>query len=436
MKYVIQVCLLLAFTVPAEAQVRIQFDSKARYWGDVTNITIDGLFPKTYYLIKAGVGNDKTYHQSAVVMQSDSYGVIKTNKTPALSGSYTGIDPDGLFWSMRPVTTQVPALAGFHFSVEFNGVTLAMASLPMGNLRPGIQKIPVKEEGLVATLYLPPKTARPQSVVVAYSGSEGGLMTGEYLATALANEGIAALAIAYFNAPGLPKELANIDLVYFERVFRFLAKRKEVDSNKIAVLGPSRGGELSLLLGSLFPQIKAVVALVPSHFRWAGNVDGNPPPPAWKYRGQSFAYLNTVGGLEERRLPDGRIAYANTPAFLKALSGLSSAEIAAVESEIEKTNGPILILGGEDDQVWPSCYLGQLAFQRLKKHNRKFRDEFYCFKNAGHGVTIIPGMPTTDTVIFHPLMNISLLMGGTPEGNGRGQRDAWTKTLEFLRKHL
>jgi dienelactone hydrolase len=60
-------------------------------------------------------------------------------------------------------------------------------------------------------------------------------------------------------------------------------------------LGPSRGGELALLLGATFPDINAASAWVPSGIVFwpiglAENDDPR-PPASWTFRGKPLPYL-------------------------------------------------------------------------------------------------------------------------------------------------
>jgi dienelactone hydrolase len=83
----------------------------------------------------------------------------------------------------------------------------------------------------------------------------------------LASRGYAALALAYFRYDGLPPRLEGIPLEYFGSALAWMTQRPEISSDHIAVVGTSRGGEPALQLGSMFPEIKAVVAYVPSNVR-------------------------------------------------------------------------------------------------------------------------------------------------------------------------
>ena len=88
----------------------------------------------------------------------------------------------------------------------------------------------------------------------------------------------------------------------------------------IAVMGGSRGGEVALLLGSMFPDVKAVVAYSPSHVVWGGwpisdeDRKKQTNRPAWTYKGKPVAARNYVSSVWVNR--DGKwleASYHETP---------------------------------------------------------------------------------------------------------------------------
>ena len=96
--------------------------------------------------------------------------------------------------------------------------------------------------------------------ILELGGSEGGL-AGEFLCRMLASRGYPTLALAYFGLPGLPQSLNGIRLEYFARALGWLGRQRGVDPEKVVVMGTSRGGEASLILGSIYPKLVAAASL-------------------------------------------------------------------------------------------------------------------------------------------------------------------------------
>jgi dienelactone hydrolase len=109
----------------------------------------------------------------------------------------------------------------------------------------------------------------------------------------LADHGAAALALAYFKEPSLPKKLRNVPLEYFQKALKRLRSAPNVDPKRIFVMGGSRGGEAALLIGATYPRlVHGVIALVPS------NVVNSSPDgrsPAWTLHGEPVPFTPRTG---------------------------------------------------------------------------------------------------------------------------------------------
>ena len=90
--------------------------------------------------------------------------------------------------------------------------------------------------------------------MLVFGGSDGGL-SGTLVAALLAAHGYPALALAYFNAPGLPAQLSDIPLEYFATALRWLRAQPQVDPRHVLTLGVSRGSEAALLLGAYYQRL-------------------------------------------------------------------------------------------------------------------------------------------------------------------------------------
>jgi dienelactone hydrolase len=417
-------------------------ETRARCLGQQIAVRIEGLTPRTRYTVRATRIFQGATFASSLVADADDDGVIATESAQPLGGTYREPDPDGLFWSMRATSDVVDNVsdAVIGFFVEHDGVVVGDARLAIHGVAPGVRVETVgAEHGLVATLYLPASASEIPGhrvpALIVLGGSEGGSEAAMRTAAALAHEGFAALAVSYFGVAGLPATLVEIPLEYFERALRFLERHDAVLPGRIGVLGRSRGGELALLLGAMFPELAAVVALVPSPYRWCSFA--GPAAAAWTHRGVALPYLATLGPLQITLTVDPpRKTFASTPAFERALDSASVQSLAAALSPIEQITGPILLASGEDDQVWPATRMARDAVAHLAKHvgRDRTRDECLVYPSAGHTATAIPGEPTTDSASVVGGMRFA--RGGTPEGNARAQRDAWSRMLGFCRRHL
>jgi dienelactone hydrolase len=288
-----------------------------------------------------------------------------------------------------------------------------------------VKPIPVRGDGLIGTLFLP-STPPPHPVVITLGGSAPGVFTPP--AIMLASNGIAAFALAYFGVEGLPAALTRIPLEYFLKAIRWCQSHRDLRPNAIAVVGSSRGGELALLLAATFPEIIGVVGWSASGLLYGGlDTKAGSSIPAWCYGGRDLPFA-----LADRAAVDwNQHPIRMTPGFLAGLSDKEATK--AAEIPVERINGPVLLISGGDDQLWPSSILSEIAMQRLRSHNHRYRFEHLCYEDAGHTIGTPFGAPAT-THFVHPVLGLDFEMGGTVDANRKASADSWQHVIHFFRE--
>lgn len=411
--------------------VEVAAGDSVRY-GDPLDVVVDGLVAGTELEIDAAM-DGLTSH---AVFDVPSDGVVDIARDAAKSGTWTGVDPEGLLWSMDGQPSSNLDL-GIHVDAKVDGKVIASADLQRKYIDDGLTTQSVQQGTVVGQMVLPPGDG-PFPAVLVFGGSEGGVSTGIFNADYLGSLGYAALGVGYFGAAGLPHELSDIPLEILEGDLAFLASQPKVDPNRIAVMGGSRGGELALLLGSHFPIVKAVVADVPSGVVWPG-FGNNVFTAAWTLRGHELAYIHDSGAQPEVTTDaQGNAHYTSANVFIADLAAARSADLAAATIHVEDTKGPILLLGGRDDKLWASCVLQDVAWGRLVSsgHAAQFGDVRHCYPNAGHLIGT-PGWSTIGSDEFYEAAYGGYLVtGGTPAGMGKADRESDTAIRKFLEENL
>jgi dienelactone hydrolase len=281
---------------------------------------------------------------------------------------------------------------------------------------------------LAGALYLPAGPG-PHPAVITVSGSGGGIARDE--AALLASRGFATLALAYFNYPGRPPELVDQPLEYFGCALEWLAAQPQVRADAIAVKGNSRGGELSLLLGSTYKELRAVVAVVPSGYIWgAARVEWS-DGAAWTWQGTALPRVPLAEDREADADPDVAAdgAIKLTPGFRAALAHATPQQLTNAAIPVERSNGPILIMCGEADDMWPSIELTDVVLQRAGNAGFQHSVRRVTFPDAGHLITL-PYLPAR-TSGLHPLGG-RFAYGGTQAGTATARVAAWREMLAFL----
>jgi dienelactone hydrolase len=346
---------------------------------------------------------------------ADEQGAVDTSKQAPVKGSYTGVSATGLVWSMKPTAKHVASYQGqrdlgpqtITFNLIRNGQKVANAQLEQLAIVDGVKRINLN--GQLHGAFLLPNTPGKHPGVLVVGGSEGGLPLRR--AAWLASRGYAALALAYFRYEDLPRMLEGIPLEYFRNALGWMMQRPEIASDHIGVLGVSRGGELALQLGSMFPDIKAVVAYVPANVRFPACCGNTAVPYAWTWHGQPLAFV------PRRELRNPQFAM--------------EAAIA-----VEHTHGPILLIAGEDDGVWESSRMTEAVAQRLNHAHFPYSCERLIYRHAGHRAGKPEIVPTWHGTVTNPTSGHEENLGGNAEGDAESSLDAIPKVLEFLRRNL
>jgi len=306
------------------------------------------------------------------------------------------------------------------------GGVIATAEVERRFARADVRAIRV-QGGVVGTLY-EPRQAGPHPGVLVIGGSDGG--PGEPgLAMLLASHGFAALSLSYFGEAGLPATLENLPMEYFERALRWMRREPSINPRFIAIYSESRGTEPGLFIASADAGVGAVVARSPSFVLWGGVAASHlPRKPAWSLGGKPLpAIPNTL-------YPDFVAAYLwdkatrtpvrQTPLFIEDLAHFG--DTGKVELPVERIHGPVMLLSGKDDQIWPSAMMAARIMARLRGHGHPWPDQSLSYAGVGHPIPYVY-LPTRGRWSDTPFA-----IGGTPEGMAKAQADAWPRILKFL----
>jgi len=382
---------------------------------------------------------------SEAVFQADAAGAVDLGLQAPVSGSYAEADIFGLLWSMKPTNSNSASPIAY----RYDGVNGWTVDLTAGNSsgakatarfrcvfqRPGeaLVRVPLETDGLRGFLYYPAEGG-PFPGVIILGGSEGGLFEG--WARAFAANGFAALTLAWFGYPGVPEELVEIPLEYFDRAAAWMKAQSKVKAGGLGLMGGSKGGEAALLAASRNGDFRAVVAMTPAAHKWEGHTlrffsPDYTPVSSWSLDGRPLPYIPFKATPEEKE----QERKGELESFVKFFrEGLAQADPATVEKAaipVEKISGPILLISGTDDRIWPAEEFCAAIMARLKKAGFPYEVKHLSVEKGGHS-SCIPFLVTA---------NRGLLIdgdpsGGSPQADARGGYRSWAETLAFLRRHL
>ncbi|XP_066564305.1 bile acid-CoA:amino acid N-acyltransferase isoform X2 [Amia ocellicauda] len=376
--------------------------------------------------------------------RSDQKGTVILSRDQSLGGSYSGLEPMGLFWSLQPVggeglrfrkknaetpfTMEVCVLSGHVRSSDSlesrhveqglqEGAVLAAVNVERWYMAPGVRRVEVRQQGLVGTLFLPAGPG-PFPAVLDMWGMGGGL--NEYRSALLASHGFVSLALAYCGHRELTGTLhtVNVGDQYFETAMGLLHRHPQVCTGRVGVLGQCFGGYLALRIAMEMPNVnpRCVVGIsAPAGLKI--NVTREQMNDFMKENHKLWR-LNEQGYVIFR----GMFLPSNVPPVYKL--------------KVESLRCPLLLIAGEDDQAVAAIESVDEIEERLGAVGRSGLLTRIQYPGTGHLIEP-PYTPNARTSLFgtYPKKMISL-WGGQLQPHSVAQEDAWKRILGFLDHHL
>jgi dienelactone hydrolase len=417
--------------------------------GTPISIKHDGLPPGTEVVVSAeraitewgSMSDKRVVYRSEGKFKTDGAGKLDLAAAKPLSGTYRKADARGLFWSM--ISTKASAgrdwKAGevrFAVKVEGKEGTLASATLELMNELPEVKTEKVEKFPGAMFATLPGESKRP--AIILLGGSEGGSFVTRGAAQ-LASHGFAVLALPYYSPvnwgmrkaelPDLPAVFADIPVERLNEAREWLAARPDVDATRIAVYGTSKGAEFALLAGVHLPWVTSIVAYVPADVVWEGWGPGVEPGKrsSFAVNGKPLPFVPYVDFQQEfMGFQTGEPVYIRRPQDKGRAANPAAA--AAARIPIERIKAAVMLVAGQDDQVWASGMMAHNIAER--RAEAKLDTVSLIYSDAGHALGGTGFNPTTSYNLG------SSKMGGTPEGTARAQGDAWPKSIAFLKRTL
>uniref|UniRef100_A0A3Q1H5C9 Acyl-CoA thioester hydrolase/bile acid-CoA amino acid N-acetyltransferase domain-containing protein n=1 Tax=Acanthochromis polyacanthus TaxID=80966 RepID=A0A3Q1H5C9_9TELE len=215
---------------------------------------VAGLRSKQLVTMRARSTDDKgVMFSSSATYRADGSGQIHLDRDPSLSGSYVGVEPMGLLWSMKPDTLhtcfrkthlQMPHIVTLSVHDKEDNRMLAEVTNKRYLIGDGVSRIPKKEGNictkkrilLILTQMFHAIGGGPFPAVLDLSSARF-----EKRACLLANKGFVVLSIMHLD--------------HFEEAVNFLKCKG------IGVISRSKGGDIALSIAAFVSGFEAVVCI-------------------------------------------------------------------------------------------------------------------------------------------------------------------------------
>lgn len=151
----------------AYSQIRLKILPSVRCFFDkLVQVKVEGLAPHRPVELRSKLVDDRgvTFKASAVY-KADESGEVDVCRAPSLAGSYTGVQPMGLFWALAPDTPHskllkknvlTPTLVEIEALSGETGEVLASETNERVYMTEGMKRIPVQEGRVRGVLFIPP----------------------------------------------------------------------------------------------------------------------------------------------------------------------------------------------------------------------------------------------------------------------------------------
>ncbi|XP_053186533.1 acyl-coenzyme A thioesterase 1-like [Scomber japonicus] len=409
------------------SQVRLRLLPSAKcLFDEPVQVKVTGLRSRQVVTIKARSTDEKgVVFSSSATYRADRRGEVDLERDPSLNGTYNGVEPMGLLWSMRPDTLHKKfqktmslnphVVRFFVHEVEGEGRMLAEVTnerLLIGN---GVTRLPIKDGNIRGVLFTPSGHGPFPAVMDLYTFG-GGL--SEKRASLLASRGFVVLTVALYGHDDMPKNIKEVHLDYFEEAIQLLRKQDKVGSKGVGIISISKSGDLALSAASYLPGVDATVCI--------NCCSANIALPLYYEKRQIHPPL--MFDLSKV------IPTESGASIVKyCMNDPLAEENRATLIPIEKAKAHFLFVASEDDLNWDSkAYMDQIV-ERLKRHG-KGNFETVCYPGAGHYLEppYGPYCPSS----LHGIVGKPVLWGGEPRSHAAAEVHLWKRIQEFFRSHL
>lgn len=369
---------------------RLELDRDWVLFDDQPAVLIVDAEPRSEVTLKASMVDQHGVRWcSEATFLTDIMGRVNLDQEPPLKGSYFGLSPNGLFWSMvaasKPFTHSGVEPLEVELRLEQHGEEVARAAFKRGFEAPQ-----------------PPKVR----LILLLSGLFGSPEGGTALLRSRGCE-VHAFHVGQEEPVEISQRLEEI------------AQLPETELPTV-LCGSGRGGELALILATYHQGFDGVVTFSGSGLAF----------PGWMLEGQPYPCTELDPTVVIPREP-----VSTRKMYSEAVIDRANRDRGRIP--VERIEAPILLLSGADDHVWPSAAFSELVFQRIKKLKPGHPCLHRPFPDAGHFLGPefgFPHQPTTQLIFQDPATNLRRSSGGTKSHQAHAQRESWRCFLDFLEK--
>jgi len=279
----------------------------------------------------------------------------------------------------------------------------------------------MEHDGFHGALFSPGADSCPGKALILFGGSDGNFKDACKLARLFCAEGFTVMALAFWNAPGLPDELAAVPVESVQRAALWLRKN---GWDKIGLWGISMGAEYALLAGSLLPGLISCIVAVSAMDVVSQGCSGKGLPhtvntSAFSWMENPLPYMSIPEWSLGHVLRESLKSHEYTMSFAYAAARLRAPKDSVIPAE--RITGPILLISAKEDSMWPSAEAGERIIARLDAHDFPYPHKHLIYEFGSHVMLPIP-------------VKFFRMERKHPSECLRDKRDSFRQTIRFLQE--
>ena len=374
--------------VVVDVTTNLGFAQELRYevlLGEPVRLRVDGLQSgqKVRFTAESANGYSrwkKVFRSTALFIADESGSVSLTRQAPE-SAVWQGVDPAGLFWSLKSIGELAEAQrptdeVTISIDIDDDQTVDHTANVVLMRGIENLEESPLGDPFPGAFIMREP-SKNPLPTIILLGGSAGHDWSIRRTAPLLASRGFGVVGVPYFSPnmfgggppvfPDLPRDFHEVSIDRLTKIIDAVNKHPELDSDRLAIYGTSKGAEMALAAAERLPVFDAVVAVTPSDviyegFKGLGREARPSGGSSFTWKGQPLPYvpMTTLSKAIKKHKLQGptRMAKAIRKAIVDEPNVFAKSRIA-----VERIQCPIFLVGGGSDEVSDCGY----AARRIKE---------------------------------------------------------------------
>jgi len=209
------------------------------------------------------------------------------------------------------------------------------------------------------------------------------------------------VTVGFFSNDGLSNNLSRVNINDIKKTMDTYKRYSNIDTNAIGLIGRGKGGELALVLGSLYPEFKMVVGMTAPNVVFQASNINLAHHSSWVHNGKELDFVPyPLLSLTTVKSIFNMITQITSTSFrdihIEALKNKKAVKKARIK--VENINGSIFLISSNKDTWVPSVMMAKEIVKTLKSTNFTHHYEHQEYNTTNYMKSM--GKEWDDTYLF------------------------------------